>query len=245
MEKEIKNKQTNEKKYFWLVTPYLVSVGLLYLWGYWWSFGINVFEFASLSDIVMVAIIPVGSAFVFFLMGSLIAEFGYAKHLPEGGGMNTSVGRVLNNLKPFLIILYWSSVLFLIFSTLPWKWFAIPVWTIFGPYILLKNSSFLQVVEDDSRRSLLILTLVILTIFSFSKGKINANNVLNDMEYFYTKVNGEVQKYIGHVGKKYFFLSKDNSEIFIKDSNKESLRLKKYHNKLRRKKTIDPADLKK
>jgi len=224
----MKNEHLSEKKYFWLATPYLVSVGLLYLWGYWWSFGINVFEFASLSDVAMVAIIPVGSAFAFLLMGFFIAEFGYAKHLPEGGGKNTSIGRALNRIKPFLIILYWGSVLFLVLSAYPGKWFVIPVWATFGPYILLKNSSFLLVVEDDSKRSLLVFVLVILPIYSFSQGKISANSVLNDTKYLYAEVDDKVLKYLGHVDKKYFFLSKDNSEIFIRNSNEESLRLKKY-----------------
>ncbi|MFC1562333.1 hypothetical protein ACFL4Q_04985 [candidate division KSB1 bacterium] len=67
----------NTKKYLWLAAPYFIAVGLLYLWAYWSSFGINILEYAALSDVVKVAIIPVGSAFFFILIGFILGEFGF------------------------------------------------------------------------------------------------------------------------------------------------------------------------
>ena len=71
------NLMENTKKYIWLAAPYFITVGLLYLWAYWSSFGINILEYAALSDVAKVAIIPVGSAFVFVFSGFIVFNYRY------------------------------------------------------------------------------------------------------------------------------------------------------------------------
>jgi len=46
-------------------TAYVVVVAVLYLWGYWSPFNINVLEYLSLADVVKAAAYPLAS--VFFL----------------------------------------------------------------------------------------------------------------------------------------------------------------------------------
>src|SRR5207253_7010755 len=42
-----------------LITPYAIVVSLLYLFGYWSSFGINILEYVSFPDVLKLAIYPV------------------------------------------------------------------------------------------------------------------------------------------------------------------------------------------
>jgi len=227
-----------------MVPPYFLGVGLLYLWAYWSSFGINILEFASLSDIVRVAIIPVGSAFLFMLLGFFIGEYSLP-NLPHGGGRDTPVGKFLNKFKGIFIALYLLFSFFLIIISLPGKWLILPVWLMPVPYVLLKNSGFFEEIKNDSIRSLMIISLVALPIFSFCQGKINAGKVLTDSEYLYVQFpkQDEHMKYVGHINQMTFLISKDNQQIRIQKLEKEPLDLFKFDSKkdnAKPNKTISP-----
>jgi hypothetical protein len=223
------------KKYFWLAAPYFVATGLLYLWSYWSSFSINILEFASLSDIVRVAIIPVGTTFFFFFLGFILSEYGYGNKLKlqPGEGKDTPVGKMLNKFKWFLIILYWVILLYLIYSSQPGKWRILPVWAMGAPYLMLRKSLFLEEIQNDSIRSLLLIGLVVLPVYSFCQGKIDAERILTNSEYLYvqTSTQNEVMKYIGHVNEMTFLISKDNRQIRMQKLDKESLDLFKFDSK--------------
>lgn len=224
----------NTKKYLWLPAPYFIAVGLLYLWAYWSSFGINILEYATLSDVAKVAIIPVGSTFLFVLLGFIIAEFGYVKkmQLPPGGGKDSRTGRFLNRFKPILILLYFSFLIYMLFASFPGKWKILPVWGMFAPYWILKGTKFLAEIKNNSVRSLMIMSLVILPIFSFCQGKINANKIINNSEYFYVHITpGEDMKYVGYINQLAFLISKDNQHIRIARLDKDWLDLFKYNEK--------------
>ena len=222
----------NTKIYFWLAAPYFISIGLLYLWAYWSSFGINILEYAGLSDVAKVAIIPVGSVFIFLLFGFFIGEFGYVSRIrfPTGGGRNTSTGIFLRKYEGLFIFFYFLFLFFLIYTSLPGKWIVLPIWGMFAPYFILKNTTFLSEINNDSVRSLIIAILVILPIFSFCQGKINADKILNNTEYMYIKGSkpDEQMKYVGYINQVTFLISMDNNHVRIVRLDKDQLDLFKY-----------------
>lgn len=211
------------KTYLWLAASYFVTVGLLYLWAYWSSFGINILEYATLSDVAKVAIIPVGSAFVFILLGFLLSEVSFAPYFPSGEGKGTRTGRFLMKFRTVFALLYWVILILLIFTPLPNKWRVLPIWGMWVPYFVLKNANFLSEIKNDSVRSLMIAGLSVLPIFSFCQGKLDANKILTNSEYFYVQSSSEERmKYIGYVNELTFLVSQDNQLIRIQRLDKQS-----------------------
>ncbi|MHB1184265.1 MAG: hypothetical protein ACYC4A_06140 [Desulfobulbia bacterium] len=212
--------------YLWPAPFYLLTVGVLYLWGYWESFGVNIFEFVALSDVVKVAIIPVGSVFLFVLLGFGIGEITIADKFNEGGGRSTKIGKILNKLFPFFVVIYLVIITYLMFSKpeLPGKWKVLPVFLMFPPYFLLKGSGFIKEIHNDSLRSLIIISIVALPLYSFSTGKINAEKILKNNEYKFIELGEntakEKMKFIGHANNYLFFISMDNGKIMITNIDK-------------------------
>jgi len=229
-EAELINKE-QFSNYLWLSPIYFISVGVLYLWGYWASFDINIFEYLDLSDVVKVAIIPVGSVFIFTLIGFAIGEFAVSDVLPEGGGKESRVGVFLNRIIPILILLYGILLYVMTFYYVPAKWHILPMLYLFPIYLILKRSGFLHEIKKDTARSLVIMAIVALPLFSFARGKINAQNIINNENYRYAKVqwSDKEMKYLGHVSDYFFFLSKDNQEYVIsKDEEVSPLKLHEH-----------------
>lgn len=204
-------------KYIWIALPYFFAVGVLYLWGYWGSFEINIFEYADFSDLVKVAIIPVGSTFVFILLGFFFGAHSPKPVLPEGGGRDTIFGRFLNKTIWVWISGYWVILLFLISTDYPGKWKVIPIVGMIFPFIQLKSTEFLGGIRSDSVRSILIMSFCFLPIYSFCQGKINASEIIIGKSYKYVESIAGMKnvKFIGHVGQNIFLLSEDNSKLVI------------------------------
>ncbi len=217
--------------YLWLSPVYFVSVGVLYLWGYWATFDLNIFEYVGLSDVVKVAIIPVGSVFIFILIGFAVGELTVSDMFPEGEGKETRVGIFLNKNKGVLISLFSFLLLVLVFYPSPEKWRVLPIVLLIPIYFVLKKAGFLREINNDSARSLVISAIVALPLFSLAQGKLNAQKILDDESYRYTKAewSNKDMKYLGHASKYVFFLSVDNQELVIaRDEDVSPLKLLEF-----------------
>lgn len=233
-----------KNKYIWVAVPYFFTVGVLYLWAYWTSFNINVFEYAGLSDLVKVAIIPVGSAFFFILLGFFLGEYTAAPVFPEGGGKGTGFGQFLIKTKWLWTSIYWLVLFALIFTDTPGKWKVIPVVGMVFPYLILKRTDFLVEISSDSIRSILIMSSCILPIYSFCQGKINAYEIIDGKNYRYVESIAGVNnaKFLGHIGQYLFFSSEDNLKIVLqKITDKPLVLIKKDTTRTKPKKPIKPT----
>ena len=220
-------------KYFWYVIPYFFSVGILYLWAYWGSFQINVFEYASLSDLAKSSIIPVGSTFFFTLLGFMLGEVTYFDQFPPGGGNETKFSKFIIKRKRFFIVMYWLFLTGLCIWQNQAKWLILPFVGMIFPSYYLKKTSFLSEFKSESTRLILILSFSILPIYSFCAGKINAIKVINGTKCMITESIDSEQKYkfLGHIGQFDFFSSTNNTKIVIKKTSNELLVLLKQAEK--------------
>jgi hypothetical protein len=60
--------------YTYLASIYFLGVGVLFLWGYWSEFGINVLEYMDVGDILMAASYRIARAIVWTAFGFFIAR---------------------------------------------------------------------------------------------------------------------------------------------------------------------------
>ena len=96
-----------------IISASTVALGILYQWGFWSQFNINVLPFMSLSDIVKSFAYPFLASFIFFLSGAVLSANDPIV-LKPGAGADTKVGRFLNRLKIPLALLF-GGVIALVF----------------------------------------------------------------------------------------------------------------------------------
>lgn len=80
------------KKYIAVAVPYGSALSLLYLWGYWGPFNINILEFVGFSELAKLALYPFLASFIFILFSVAFAEVMRGDSLPPGGGAETRIG---------------------------------------------------------------------------------------------------------------------------------------------------------
>ncbi len=199
-----------------VLSAYFIAVGSLYLWGFWDSFGINIMEYLGLSDVVKVAAWPVGSAFVFLLVGLLMGDVAPGGRLPEGGGRDTRVGRWLNKYRSALTWVVIVIVGALLASGSPT---GLQVVAVIGGVMLAapvrRLAFFEKLVPDYSVRSSLAVAAVVLPLWAFGQGRVNADAIKSGHDYLYAlpgtdgiSLTGDPQttiRYVGYAGSTFFF----------------------------------------
>jgi len=228
--------------YLYFLTPYFVSVGVLYLWGFWSSFDINILEFLSITDVVRLTAYPIISAFAAFIVGALISESTLGRSLPSGGGRNTPTGRFLRKFAPVLVCLYLLGTLILFFSGNPMKWYVLPV--ILGVPLALvakERGLLIDLIPSDSYRSAFLFVLITLIPFAYGRGRIDAadiaegrifNYVISSIDEIAISANAppiERVRYLGHTGDFFFYLNPSTSAVVItKFKDEKTLVLKHF-----------------
>ena len=230
---------------YW-ISAYFFSIALLYLWGYWSAFDINILEYVGLSDVVMTAAYPIASAFLAYAIGACLGEFIFPEgFLPPGGGANTKVGRVLHKIWPAIPITYMGLVvLFYIFGSIE-KWRTLPILLALPVAMFLNRSSLLRGEPGLERARLTIFLLfAALPLFAYGNGVLKAHDVLSGKAYLYvtSKIKGhvidarsEVKKrlrYLGKAGDQYFLYAPSQESVLILSvAEAKFLELKRFESK--------------
>lgn len=227
---------------YWL-GPYAIVVSTLYLWGYWGSFHVNVLEYISIADIVMAAVYPIASVFVFFAIGAVLGEvISPTLNLPSGGGVNSEVGKWLRRIAPFVVAVYLAVVTVYFLVGPIEKWRILPVLFAIAVYIPLKSTLILlDEIKSDGARSIAVFLLAALVPFSYGRGMLEANDVLTGKKYTYaaSEILGhpvsasakpsEQPRYVGAANDRYvFFDPVGKSILFVARSEVKVLALKRY-----------------
>ena len=221
----------------YLGSLYFVSVGVLYIWGYWQTFGINVLEYMNPTDVLRLAAYPIASSFIFVVLGTVLNEFGgLHEALPPGGGRDTRTGRFLRKHARLIVGSYFALSLGLLFVGPVTKWLFLPVLiAIPVAFAVKRRGVFSSWLTNDSVRTVIIFLLAMLPPYAYGLGKIKAAELLNGIEYQYvaagpvegltvqdpTKPSDRI-KYLGHVNEYIFLLMPDNDTSVV-------LRLDKFH----------------
>ena len=214
--------------YLYFLTPYFVSVSVLYLWGFWTTFHINILEYLSITDVVRLTAYPIASAFISVAVGAVLSEATMGDAFPSGGGRNTPTGIFLRRIAPYLIGIYALGTTVLLLSDLPTKWYVLPLLLAIPASIIAKERGLLiEVIPKDSVRSVGIFLLALLPPSAFGQGRIGAMNVIEGLRFDYVlspidqvsvppdDTPSQRLRFLGHTGDFYFYLNPTDSAIVI------------------------------
>lgn len=206
---------------------YFVTVGVLYLWGYWTPFGINILEYISLTDVLKATAYPIATALVMTAIGATFGEGLTPKStLPPGGGRNTKVGVVLRKLGPFLAAVYVVGTgLFLAYGPVD-KWNILPVMLALPVYMFAKEAGFLrQLIPHEAPRSIIIYVLASLPPLAYGRGVLDADKIQSGQAFTavlsqvpgYTSSNepGKQLRLIGHAGEIVFLFDPTKDAVVV------------------------------
>jgi hypothetical protein len=213
---------------YW-TSAYVFVVAVLYLWGYWSPFNVNVLEYLSLADVVKAAAYPLASVFVFAAVGALIGEAMFPEgFLPSGGGANTTVGIWLRKAAPIIVTAYViATSLYLIFGSVE-KWRFLPILIAIPVCFALKEAGILEpLLKSDRARTVVLFLLAALPPFAYGEGTLKAHRLLTGTDYSYvasdiaghpfdssSKVETRL-RYVGKAGDQYFLYAPEKRSILV------------------------------
>lgn len=212
------------------VVPYALVTSLLYLFGYWSSFQINILEYVSLPDVIKLAIYPL-------VIGALISLVGFYVQVTMTFTADPEKAFILVPSK-FARWLNWV-ILLLIFGIVLFK--RTGSWYVTAGFLLASLVSFNFVGSDKlknyiphpSARKVILFSVSVILFTSYGRGKENADLILSGKRYKTVstsvfKEKGSVNfddkkllegldklKYVGTAGDYFFFISMDNSRTFV------------------------------
>jgi hypothetical protein len=227
--------------YVYLGTLYCIGAGVLYLWGYWARFNVNILEYMTVGDVVRAAAYPLTRMFVFAVVGMVLGELMFGGALPPGGGRGTLVGKSLHKIAPVLLLVYLVTTLVLVFYGPVTKWYVLPLLLSAPAYIVAKDRGFLvAAIPHESARTVAIYALVTLPAFAYGQGRLVAARIADGSEYDYVlsavdgisagePTVGRGLRLLGHGGDFYFLLDPVEQTVVIgRTEDMATLRIKRF-----------------
>ncbi|CNH79258.1 Uncharacterised protein [Yersinia frederiksenii] len=224
-----------------IVSAYLLICGVLYLWGFWMHFGLNILQFVDTSDIVKATLIPVVGAIIMFIVQALLNEYNapkseQTKRFIQAGG----VFKIYAYFQYTLVILMGVGAVLLLgyalFTVDRFERYCIYAlglgFVVF--YMIQSKTTFLS--ELNQARGLVLFITSLLPALFFSHGIFDGKNVFQGVNTYLVDTNtpcsenkNEKFRYIANLSNKMFSLSLADGSICIQ--NYEYLRLKKENAK--------------
>lgn len=217
-------------KYVALATPYVFGVSVLYLYGFWSTFDLNIFEFIKISDVINLTIYNIVTFSASFLLGHLLS-IPVLNVLPPGGGVETPIGRFGNRHWKLLIgidLLIIFIIIYLLKS--PDKWLFIIPFSAPLSIILTHLDFFIDLIPNPTARLITLGFLAILPMTSFAGAKSNSYNIIEgkskyivDLHNSNIGISGDNSvAYIGLAGDYFILYGTQTRRIFIiKNKDKE------------------------
>ncbi|ASU39427.1 hypothetical protein hmeg3_14765 [Herbaspirillum sp. meg3] len=214
-----------------LLSLFFVTIGSLYLFGYWSSFHVNILEYVGLSDIVKSTIIPIGTSFMAMIVGAAGGQILAIKARPS----DDSDTKLSLDIRAILFIRKYSEIFsasilvggfFLLREGPPSLWpaisliFAVPFRFWAMAYI---RSRFHCSLAQINILSVALFVLPMLPIAAYGIGRINAENILEGKKFQYvvdssTSAPLMALRFLGHTG----------DFIFCWDPTKKTLLINKF-----------------
>jgi hypothetical protein len=233
----------NVAAFLYFSSIYFVSVGVLFLWGYWSTFHINILEYLSLADIIKSTAIPIASAFCFLALGIITGELTSPKSLfPRGGGANTKPAVFVRKHLPFFAYAYIVATFAFIYLAPIRVWLVAPFFVAIPVTLAMFKLKFLSTaIPHESTRTIILFMVATLPVFAFGHGRVSSHEILDGIAYDYVvspvenvsiplnAVPMQRLRYLGHADDVLFFWDPVKSATVVtKFDAPNSLILKRY-----------------
>lgn len=239
----------------YLGSVYVLLIGLLYLWGYWSEFGINILEYLDVSDVVRIAALPLAATLGSLALGVFMGSFLFPLFVPHKamarmfGPPPTDYSMALRITVGFTLIL---MAVFYYFGG-PKFWLGVSGLAIFPIHLWAIRSDFVRTLFGDHVNAALIFTLLaVLPFIAFGTGKINADQLKVGTKYVYAyqgQLDGVAPellsspgqlRLIGTASGLMFFLMPDGESVLLSRlDHARGLQLRRYESDT--KKSPSPA----
>ncbi|RZI40509.1 hypothetical protein EGT07_22985 [Herbaspirillum sp. HC18] len=228
-------------KYAYVSSLYFVSVGVLYLWAYWASFGVNILEYTGFTDILKTAAYPIASAFIFMVLGVLWGEITVLAHARSERSLDESfVLKFISKHKDALINVYGIGTGLLWVFGPSAKWALLPVLLGIPIYSWLRDTPLLKdVIPHYRTRTAILFLMVLLPLAAYGRGIVKADEIRTGQSYTYaaseiestkpSNANDESQRLrlLGYAGSFIFFYNPTNeATVIIASDQAKALELK-------------------
>lgn len=228
--------------YLYFSSLYFVSVGILYLWGYWSTFDINILEYLSLADILKLTAYPITTAVIAISISGFIGVFAASNSTQQEATAPSLIDLFLIKYKVILLILY----ILVIFSVLVFgpilKWHFLPAFFALPITIFIKHHPlFIRLMPNMPVRVFVLMLLTMLFPQAYGTGKLDADKIVNGRQFSYAISNidgvnfpsnvspSHRLRFLGRAGEFVFFINPTQSSIFISQlESGKSLVLKRF-----------------
>ncbi len=202
-----------------LLVPYAFLCAGLYQIAFWSPFGINIFPYLGITDIVLSFVQPFlyssFGAIIFFPIQHII----YGDIFPYGGGNTEEQSKKKKILWIIIEFAYAALMVYLlIIHKDKWKGLYVPIYAflglnfIFTEFLLKRN-----LIKHNKIYFAFTSFLIIMPLVSFYIGTANAKKIYTNESYEYSTyvIPDTTLKFLGKGSEHYIFVSLDNKEKFF------------------------------
>ncbi len=202
-----------------LLTPYSLFISILYLFGFWSSFNVNVLEYIALTDVLKSAMMPL-------LYSALLATVGFSfgrmlgmplsKSLPPGGGQHLPISKYIRWLLRLAFLSLVLAIIYqIVFESGNYRWFTVAALSMLILPVLVDDAGVIEdFIPHKNVRVVIANVLVAVAVYAYGWGAVDAKEVKSNEQNL--KINGSKveYKYVGWAGD-YLFLWDTKSNTII------------------------------
>ncbi len=207
------------QKIITFLTSYSLVVSFLYLLGFWGTFGVNILEYITLSDILKNALLPLLYSSFVIVAGIAIGNIlviPLSKAMPPGAGADLPQAKYFRWFIYFYGIFLFVAIIYQIFFEIGHdRWFIVAVLLFLPLSIAIGDASFAEKYFQHKRLRIVIVNILCsILLYAFGWGAIDAKQVKKNAQIL--KINGVISEYyyIGWAGD-FLFLWNDNESTVV------------------------------
>lgn len=213
--------------YIYFCSLYFATVGVLYLWGYWLPFNINILEYLDLADIIKLTAYPIATALLFTAIGASIGDVLVDRSpTANSNGVEVRFWRQVRKYWSVVVIAYISGTLLLFIFAPIWKWHILPaLFAIPLCVYAIRKDILTSVISNGSPRFVVLYVISILPFLAFGRGALTADKVISGSEFTYVTsgIPGYVSDLISEPANLPRVVGRAGDRMFLLDPRTESL----------------------